>query len=317
LFTPPTAYQAAYQQPTGSRFGGDALFNGENRGSGAKLSFYLNREEISKEEEEEVKNLETENSKIKWDSIQLKIYDGNRLIRTLKKKTPKENGIHTWTWYMDEKGVQSPSKKLSESKRESSGVSVLPGNYTTILSYGDQVTKTRITVENDPRIKRKKETSLETYEALKEMEGLKEITANAVKQLVESKKIASKFIDRLSEKNKDDHKEDLEKCNDIKEKIDAILALYFGKEDTRQGITNTPEVSVIDRYRTASYYIGTRQNGMTETEHILLKQAKEALSEALKLTNAFFETEWTDYQLKMKSIEFTDFESIKTFEINN
>ena len=43
LFTPPTAYQAAYQQPTGSRFGGDALFNGENRGSGAKLSFYLNR----------------------------------------------------------------------------------------------------------------------------------------------------------------------------------------------------------------------------------------------------------------------------------
>ncbi len=35
LFTPPTAYQAAYQQPTGSRFGGDALFNGENRGSGA------------------------------------------------------------------------------------------------------------------------------------------------------------------------------------------------------------------------------------------------------------------------------------------
>ena len=316
LFTPPTAYQAAYQQPTGSRFGGDALFNGENRGSGAKLSFYLNREEIS-EEEQEVKNLETENSKIKWDSIQLKIYDGDRLIRTLKKKTPKENGIHTWTWYMDEKGVQSPSKKLSESKRESSGVSVLPGNYTTILSYGDQVTKTRITVENDPRIKRKKKTSLETYEALKEMEGLKEITANAVKQLVESKKIASKFIDRLSEKNKDDHKEDLEKCNDIKEKIDAILALYFGKEDTRQGITNTPEVSVIDRYRTASYYIGTRQNGMTETEHILLKQAKEALSEALKLTNAFFETEWTDYQLKMKSIEFTDFESIKTFEINN
>jgi hypothetical protein len=316
LFTPPTAYQAAYQQPTGSRFGGDALFNGENRGSGAKLSFYLNREEIS-EEEQEVKNLETENSKIKWDSIQLKIYDGNRLIRTLKKKTPKENGIHTWTWYMDEKGIQSPSKKLSESKRESSGVSVLPGNYTTILSYGDQVTKTRITVENDPRIKRKKKTSLETYEALKEMEGLKEITANAVKQLVESKKIASKFIDRLSEKNKDDHKEDLEKCNDIKEKIDAILALYFGKEDTRQGITNTPEVSVIDRYRTASYYIGTRQNGMTETEHILLKQAKEALSEALKLTNAFFETEWTDYQLKMKSIEFTDFESIKTFEINN
>ena len=319
LFTPPTAYQAAYQQPTGSRFGGDALFNGENRGSGAKFSFYLYREEVAKEEEEEeVKKLEPEvkNSKIKWDSIQLKIYDGDRLIRTLKKKTPKENGIHTWTWYMDEKGTQSPSKKLKESKREPSGVSVLPGNYTTVLSYGDQVSKTRITIENDPRITRNQEASLEIYEVLKEMEDLKKVTANAVKQLAESKKIVSKFLDRLTEKNKGDYAENVEKCNKIKEKIDAILALYFGKEDTRQGITNTPEVSVIDRYRTASYYIGTRQNGMTQTEHILLKLAKEALSEALKSTNLFFETEWVDFKLKMENIEFTDFETIKTFKIN-
>lgn len=316
LFTPPTAYQAAYQQPTGSRFGGDALFNGENRGSGAKFSFYLYREEVAKEEE--VKKLEPEvkNSKIKWDSIQLKIYDGDRLIRTLKKKTPKENGIHTWTWYMDEKGTQSPSKKLKESKREPSGVSVLPGNYTTVLSYGDQVSKTRITIENDPRITRNQEASLEIYEVLKEMEDLKKVTANAVKQLAESKKIVSKFLDRLTEKNKGDYAENIEKCNEIAEEIDTVLALYFGKEDTRQGITNTPEVSVIDRYRTASYYIGTRQNGMTETEHILLKQAKEALSEALKSTNLFFETEWVDFKLKMENIEFTDFETIKTFKIN-
>lgn len=319
LFTPPTAYQAAYQQPTGSRFGGDALFNGENRGSGAKFSFYLYREEVAKEEEEEeVKKLEPEvkNSKIKWDSIQLKIYDGDRLIRTLKKKTPKENGIHTWTWYMDEKGTQSPSKKLKESKREPSGVSVLPGNYTTVLSYGDQVSKTRITIENDPRITRNQEASLEIYEVLKEMEDLKKVTANAVKQLAESKKIVSKFLDRLTEKNKGDYAENIEKCNEIAEEIDTVLALYFGKEDTRQGITNTPEVSVIDRYRTASYYIGTRQNGMTQTEHILLKLAKEALSEALKSTNLFFETEWVDFKLKMENIEFTDFETIKTFKIN-
>ena len=319
LFTPPTAYQAAYQQPTGSRFGGDALFNGENRGGGAKFSFYLYREEVAKEEEEEeVKKLEPEvkNSKIKWDSIQLKIYDGDRLIRTLKKKTPKENGIHTWTWYMDEKGTQSPSKKLKESKREPSGVSVLPGNYTTVLSYGDQVSKTRITIENDPRITRNQEASLEIYEVLKEMEDLKKVTANAVKQLAESKKIVSKFLDRLTEKNKGGYAENIEKCNEIAEEIDTVLALYFGKEDTRQGITNTPEVSVIDRYRTASYYIGTRQNGMTETEHILLKQAKEALSEALKSTNLFFETEWVDFKLKMENIEFTDFETIKTFKIN-
>jgi hypothetical protein len=54
---------------------------------------------------------------------------------------------------------------------------------------------------------------------------------------------------------------------------------------------------------------------MTQTEHILLEQAKEALSDALKLTNEFFKNEWTNYQLKIESIDFTDFKAIETFEI--
>ena len=315
LFTPPTAYQAAYQQPTGSRFGGDALFNGENRGSGARFSFYLNRKEIAKENAKKIES-KTKDSIIKWDSIVLKIYDGDILIRTLKKKTPKQNGIHTWTWYMDEKGSQSPSKKLRELKREPSGVPVLTGNYTAVLNYGDQVSKNRITIENDPRITKSKEASLEIYETLKEMESIKKVTADAVKQLVESKKIASIFIDRLTEENKDYHKKSLKDCNDIIEKIDIILALYFGKDDKRQGIVrNTPEISVIERYRNANYYISTRQNGMTRTEHILLEQAKEALSKALKLTNEFFESEWINYKLIIENIDFTDFKAIEIFEI--
>ena len=315
LFTPPTAYQAAYQQPTGSRFGGDALFNGKNRGSGAQFSFYLNRNEIAKENVKKIKS-KTKDSLIKWDSIVLKIYDGDLLIRTLKKKTPKQNGIHTWTWYMDEKGSQSPSKKLRELKSEPSGVPVLAGNYTAVLNYGDQVSKNRITIENDPRITKSKEASLEIYETLKEMESIKKVTANAVKQLVESKKIASIFIDRLNEENKDYHNKSLKECDDIIEKIDTILALYFGKDDKRQGIVrNTPEISVIERYRNANYYISTRQNGMTRTEHILLEQAKEALSKALKLTNEFFESEWINYKLIIEDIDFTDFKATETFEI--
>ena len=41
IFAPPTAYQAAYQQPTGSRFGADALYNAENRKAGAMITYYL------------------------------------------------------------------------------------------------------------------------------------------------------------------------------------------------------------------------------------------------------------------------------------
>ena len=51
LFDPPTAYQAAYQQPTGSRFGADALYNGENKPFGAAISYYINRPVENKKEE--------------------------------------------------------------------------------------------------------------------------------------------------------------------------------------------------------------------------------------------------------------------------
>ena len=55
LFSPPTAYQAAYQQPTGSRFGADAMYHGENRGSGAQLSYYVKIDEKKPEDKEKKK----------------------------------------------------------------------------------------------------------------------------------------------------------------------------------------------------------------------------------------------------------------------
>ena len=101
LFDPPTAYQAAYQQPTGSRFGGDALFNGENRDSGAQFSYYLTVQENDsaavEEDEDEDEEEEEMTTEVKWDSLQLQLFDGERLIRTLKQKAPKER----WNAYLE------------------------------------------------------------------------------------------------------------------------------------------------------------------------------------------------------------------------
>ena len=74
LFEPPTAYLAAYQQPTGSRFGGDAMYHGTNRGFGARFAYHFN----PKSEKDTI---------AQWDTLKLQIFDGERLIRTLKQKT--------------------------------------------------------------------------------------------------------------------------------------------------------------------------------------------------------------------------------------
>jgi len=314
LFDPPTAYQAAFQQPTGSRFGGDALYNGENRKSGARFSYYLNIKEIDTTAVKD-KTKDDTLTEVKWDSLQLQLFDGERLIRTLKQKVPKESGIHSWNWNMDEKGVERPSRKIQKSTQEPSGVQVVPGTYRAVLSYGDQNSETSIEVQSDPRIRYNATAVQAVYDTSKAFEQLQQTTAEAVKQLVESNKIVSEFSDKLSKKDKELYKDALKNCKDITEKIDTILALYFGKEDKRQGITSDPVVSVAERIGTALYYIRTTQNGITDTERSLIEQAKTAIDSALKTTNRFFEEEWVDFKTEMETIDLTPFKNIKTFEL--
>ncbi len=335
LFSPPTAYQAAYQQPTGSRFGGDALYNGENKNYGAIMSYYVKidkkKDKAPKEEEtskkkkkkkktkKEVTNQsdnKTETKTVKWDSLSMNIYDGDRLIRTLKRKAPKESGVYKWTWYMDEKGGDRPSRRIRTRRSEPGGVGVKPGTYKVVMSFGDQTSEEMITVKSDPRIDVSMNSINEVYTASKQLQDMRQTAADAVKQLVESKTIASNYSKKLSKLDKEKYKENIKASKDMVKKIDEIIAIYLGKEDDRQGITRNPEVNVNQRLGNAGYYIGSRQNGLTSTEHTLLKHAKDALNDALDKTNTFFKEHWNAYQETMEALETSPFKEIKSFKLD-
>ena len=304
LFEPPTAYLAAYQQPTGSRFGGDAMYHGTNRGFGARFAYHFN----PKSEKDTI---------AQWDTLKLQIFDGERLIRTLKQKTPEDNGVHYWSWYMDEKGVQRPSKSVRKSKREPSGVRVLPGTYKAVLNYGNLSTETTIEVKNDPRLEINIEAQKAVYKASKQLETYQSTAAKATKQLAESKEIAEDYLKALKEKDKDTYSNSIEQTESIIETIEDKFALFFGKVDERQGIASDPNVSVLERLGTASYYVSTRQNGLTSTEKTLIKNAKNDLTNALEQVNSFFENDWKDYRSKIETIDLNPFKNIETIHIEN
>ena len=324
LFSPPTAYQAAYQQPTGSRFGADAMYNGDNRGRGAQFTYLVTPVKASKEdkkEEEDDKATDSDanedKNEIKWDSISLKIYNGDKLIRTLKRKVPEDKGLHKWTWYMDEKGGDRPSRTIRKSTRESGGVDVKPGAYKAVLEYGDQTSETMITVASDPRLNVSTKNTDDVYAALKEIENIRQIAADATKQLVENKTLAEKYKTELTDLDKEKYKDEIKASKDIIKQIDELLDIYLGKQDKRQGITKTLDVSVNDRIGTASWYIATRQNGLTSTETTLLQHAKEDLKLALEKTNTFFNTNFKPYYQDIIKINMTKgIDEIKTFTLD-
>lgn len=329
LFDPPTAYQAAYQQPTGSRFGGDALYNAENKKAGAMLTYYLKKgndtpekeEEEKKEEEDKAKDTDNKDvagkeAQKKKDSIRFEFFDGDRLLRTLKYKTPKKAGFHRIYWSMDEKGPERASRKINKNKKEPGGVSVKPGTYKVKIHYGGITDETTVDVKSDPRLRISPASINEVYEMRKKVQAYTQTAADAVEQLVTGKNIANKYQKELKELDKEKYKEQIKASKDMVKEIDSVIALYLGKEDKRQGITRNPEITVMQRIGVANRYIASRKGGITETEKKLLRFAEDDLKKALDKTNTFFEEKWKSYRDTITTLDTSPFKDIKKFNID-
>tara|TARA_R110002012_G_scaffold322108_1_gene555928 strand:+ start:42537 stop:45674 length:3138 start_codon:yes stop_codon:yes gene_type:complete len=320
MFTPPTAYQAAIQQATGSRFGADAMYNGDNRKLGAMITYYLKEGKSKKEKSPDtsVKKDSTPDKRTgveKKDSIQFDIFNGTALIRTLKYKTPEKPGFHRIYWSMDEKGPDRASRTVRKRTGESGGIDVKPGLFTVKMSYGTTTDETQVEVKSDPRITVDVASINEVYATSKKIENFTQTAADAVRQLAESKEIAEKYKKELSDLDKEKYKDAIKSSSDISKEIDAIIALYLGKEDKRQGITRNPETNVLQRIGEAGRYASSRKTGITSTENKLIQYAEEALQEALVKTNAFFTSEWATYRSSLEKIDNSPFKETKIIAI--
>lgn len=322
LFKSPDAYHAAYQQATGSRFGGDALYNGENRKAGAMVTYYLKegnkaaKDEEKKDDKEDAPEKEDSKKEKTKDSIFFKFYDGDRLIRTLKYKTPKKAGFHRIYWNLDEKGSDRPARKISKSKTEQGGIDVKPGTYKVKVHYGELADSTTVTVKTDPRLQTSLASINEVYEMGKKVQDYTQTAADAVKQLVKSKDLANKFQKEMKELDKEKYKDQIKESTNVVKQIDSIVALYLGKEDKRQGITRNPEINVMQRLNTAGFYTQTRKSGITETEKNLIKFAEEELKSALGKTNSFFNEKWKPYRESVEALDLSPFKETETFSID-
>jgi len=71
----------------------------------------------------------------------------------------------------------------------------------------------------------------------------------------------------------------------------------------------------MQRLNTATFYVGSRQTGLTSTENTLLKQAKDALKKALEKTNTFFNQDWKTYKEAIETLDVSPFKEIKQFNL--
>ena len=315
IFNPPTAYIAQTQQASGTRFGGNAIFNGENRRRGAMISYVINKpKKNDSEKTTEKKKTESKKSK-KNDSLVLNIYNTkNKLIRTLKRKAPKENGLNRMYWSLGEKGVKRPSRKISKSKNEPRGVTVLPGEYKLVLNFNNQKDSTNIIVKYDPRIAITDEVLKSKYTLQKQIEAKVDLTYRSIKQLNESKKITESYKKQAKEIDKKLHKDFIKSSDSIIKKIDGLIDNMLGKEDKRQGITATEKPSNISYLNTANYYVRSLHEKPGKTEIQLVKNANAKVDEVINNINKFFKTDWLAYRKLVENIKLSSFKDYKELE---
>jgi hypothetical protein len=330
LFTPPNAFITQNQQPTGTRFGANAIFNGENRPRGAMLTYSINWPEDKKEGESSDKKKNKKKKKnneeptvqakkpvVKFDTISLQIFNSkNELIRSLKRKAPKENGIHRMYWYLDEKGAPRPSRrKARKNAPEPSGVTVLPGRYKLKAYFGNQIETQYIDVAYDPRIDMPMDVLQSKYDLLKELEKKSVKVYEASQNLIESKEIVADYQKRIKQLDTDDkYKETLKNHKELLKKIDGLLDELFGKIDRRQGITTSEFPSTTSYLGMAGRYVGNLMKKPGKTEFNLIENADKKLSPVIKAINDFYKTDWPAYQKEVSKLELSPFKKIS--EIN-
>jgi hypothetical protein len=245
----PDAYHWIYAESDGIRFQGHAMFQGENRSGGARLSYTLQRDTADKELK-----------KVKW--LRVDIYDpsGTR-IRRIETKVPTENGLHRWNWNLRSAGTERPS--MNRSKRENAsdpgyGPEVTPGRYLLVYELGSHRDSAYVTVHDDPRATRSDADWAAQHAFSAEVNAHMALLDSAVSRLREAK-VRLELLEKFVAAN-DDTARTKELRADLKAQLKSIedrrMAL-FGKEDVK-GYFEQPETWEWKYGHFANHYWGLR-----------------------------------------------------------
>ena len=337
IFTPPDAYLVSIQQPSGPRFDAHAVFNGQNRPTGAMITYMVNKPEVKKEEPKPavtptkkggkpepapVTTPSSPKSTVKYDSVKLEIFNaGGELVNSIRQKAPETNGTYRISWMLNEKPGRQPSRERPRGGQGGGGgfggfggTTVLAGTYKLRITLGDQKDSTMINVKYDPRV----DVATSVYEQrnamIKDLQKLRNLAADAADRLRESKEIAEEYEKKIKDSKRTDLKEATDKTKAVKDSINALFDFILGKVDNRQGIVRSPDPTPVSYISTAQGYIGRSRDPISETDRRVFKHAEDKMAEVTKRVNNFYETHWKEYRAMMEGLTlspFKDYEPLK------
>lgn len=288
-----TAYIINQGDANGYRSTGDGLYEGENKKSGAMLTYYI----------KDLKKVASEKDSAK---ATIMVYDNyNKLIRTLKQKPTK--GFNRVFWDLDIKGTRMPdTKKPKSDAAERGGRGVTPGNYKVVIAYDNYKDSTKVEVKLDPGIPMTLSEMNDKAALLDKFDEMAEKATAKTDRLNESKETIDLILSKLKEKEKSDVNNKLKQLADsTKSKINKFIAQINPPEDI-QGFSENPDL-VSERLSTTRRFLQDITYPVTETQKRIYADTEKKIKPVMEAVDGFFSSDWEAFKKAVSDANFSLF----------
>ncbi|MBR9922058.1 MAG: hypothetical protein GYB31_14555 [Bacteroidetes bacterium] len=289
VFPGPVAYQAHYTQAAGTRFTGDALYKGENRRSGAMISYYL----------KEVKEEDKDGEKAKSDTIQVEIKDLNGMvIRNMRIQGKK--GINRFYWGMRKDGVRyphQPEPKDADAPPRP-GRMVMPGEYWVKLNYEGLSDSIKIKVEYDPRMEMDVSGMEAQYAYYDDLEKYIKLMTKSMDKLRKTKERSGALMEIVNQQvdTADVLKDVKEQHKLVKDRIKELTEIVETPDDV-QGIYRDPSRLGSRIWEARSYFeVYPASFGPTPNQRTIVEALKTDILNYVQSVNQFLVGEWIAFE---------------------
>jgi hypothetical protein len=293
LFEIPEAVLARFKLvPPGPWFPGDAIFRGENRPFGARISFCITPPDTTRGK------VGADTTAWARDSVQVEVFDGRGVLVRSFRQTAKP-GVNRTTWGLDRRSERYPSQpKPEKGAPEPSGISVLPGLYKVRLSYGPHRDSATVLVRPDPRLPYTIEEMKLNHDLAVQLSGRVRTATEGADRLRQAKRTIERITEVIKDQE-DSTARDLRTLGGhLQDSIKALTELILDREV--QGIREDPAL-LQNRLQETVYHAGSSWHAPTSTQRTLIEQTVGELRRVTDRINAFFGQPWSAYRSAVDS----------------
>ncbi len=320
VFQPQDAVLAAWRSYDGERFGGDALYTGDNKGTAAQIAVWIKPEEVKASKEKKKKKDKDEPNKNDKPTARGGKPEGNNrpdkaivMIQsmngdTLRRfKTDVDTCFNYIYWGLDTRGVRFPSnyEPGPDQLEPGNGPRVLPGTYKATVIWGDFRDSTTVTVLDDPRLNITPAQRQAESDATRALYKQIERAGKAYDRLKEAEKTIKLVEEQLANTPDSTKKEVIKQGKALRDSISVLKEAFFTQKEAKGIQRNSDHLNA--KYWRAMGYIQPGPEVPNATAKIAIREAEVETEKLVARVNALFEGPWNDYRTKSEALQYSLF----------